>query len=132
MKKILRACTDCKEELALSSDNFHRVNGKSTASKRFQGYTFRCKQCDSKRIRLESARRRVLRHIKRHPERNEARKIMQTAIKNKELIRQPCEKCGDEKTQGHHPDYSKPLDIIWLCKRHHVEEHYPPNNNKDE
>lgn len=32
-------------------------------------------------------------------------------------------KCG-EAGQRHHPDYSKPLEIIWLCKRHHTDLHY--------
>lgn len=35
-----------------------------------------------------------------------------------------CKECGEKKTQAHHPDYSKPLDIIWLCKKHHAELHY--------
>lgn len=25
---------------------------------------------------------------------------------------------------GHHWDYSQLLDVIWLCQKHHVEEHW--------
>ena len=32
--------------------------------------------------------------------------------------------CGRENAVGHHPDYAKPLDVIWLCKIHHRERHY--------
>ena len=45
------------------------------------------------------------------------------AIKKGTLVRQDCIKCGTEKTHGHHPDYDKPLDVIWLCPKHHQEEH---------
>lgn len=42
-----------------------------------------------------------------------------TALHTKVLIRQPCAKCGKRKTEAHHDDYSKPLDVKWLCRFHH-------------
>lgn len=39
------------------------------------------------------------------------------------VLRQPCIKCGDQKSQAHHHDYDKPLDVIWLCLRCHLAEH---------
>ena len=44
------------------------------------------------------------------------------AIKRGELQRQPCWVCG-EKAQAHHPDYSQPLDVVWLCVLHHRQAH---------
>jgi len=36
-----------------------------------------------------------------------------------------CNKCGcAEKLERHHPDYSKPLYVITLCKCCHMGEHY--------
>ena len=39
------------------------------------------------------------------------------------LIQKPCEVCGDAKSQMHHDDYSKPLDVRWFCRRHHLDHH---------
>lgn len=39
------------------------------------------------------------------------------------LKRQACYVCGDEVTEAHHEDYSKPLDVLWLCDGHHKEIH---------
>lgn len=48
---------------------------------------------------------------------------VQSAINRGILVRQPCEVCGDEKTDAHHDDYRKPIDVRWLCRRHHIELH---------
>lgn len=39
------------------------------------------------------------------------------------IKRMPCEVCGAEKTEAHHCDYNKPLEIMWLCAEHHREWH---------
>jgi hypothetical protein len=36
---------------------------------------------------------------------------------------QPCVRCGDSETEMHHPDYSRPLDVIWLCRTCHAQWH---------
>jgi ribosomal protein S27AE len=45
------------------------------------------------------------------------------AIRKGELVRQPCERCGESKSLGHHEDYDKPLDVVWLCQPCHKERH---------
>jgi hypothetical protein len=35
----------------------------------------------------------------------------------------PCEVCGETQADKHHDDYSKPLDVRYLCKAHHGELH---------
>src|SRR5689334_5196676 len=33
--------------------------------------------------------------------------------------RRPCEVCGSEPADAHHDDYSRPLEVRFLCRRHH-------------
>lgn len=52
-----------------------------------------------------------------------AQKEAQKAIARGELVREPCEICGAEKTDAHHDDYNKPLEVRWLCRSCHKEWH---------
>jgi len=52
-----------------------------------------------------------------------AKSRVQYAKKTGKLKQLNCEVCGSTKTEAHHPDYSKPLDVIWLCDKCHKEEH---------
>lgn len=58
---------------------------------------------------------------KKHPERRVAHGVVFVAKRNGTLKQSPCEVCGETKSQAHHEDYAKPLDVRWLCKRHHIE-----------
>lgn len=53
------------------------------------------------------------------PERYKAVTAVGNAVRDGKLQRQPCAVCGASKTHGHHDDYSKPLEVTWLCARHH-------------
>jgi len=61
--------------------------------------------------------------IRRNPEARRAHQAVSNAIRDGKLQRQPCEVCGAKKTQAHHDDYSKPLDVRWLCSMCHQDEH---------
>ena len=45
------------------------------------------------------------------------------AVKNGRLERMPCEECWTYPSEAHHEDYAKPLDVIWLCRKHHAVRH---------
>jgi hypothetical protein len=80
------------------------------------------------RSRPEVKRREVERYRKRmeSPEEQvkaKARLQLRRAIAEGRIRRGPCEHCGLAKTHGHHTDYSKPLDVVWLCSPCHKKEH---------
>src|ERR1035437_2598674 len=58
-------------------------------------------------------------------------KLVSTALINGSLIKLPCGVCGELRTEAHHDDYDKPLDVRWLCRSchlaHHVNARKPPS-----
>lgn len=53
-----------------------------------------------------------------------AHKVVENAVKSGRLERRPCERCGSQYlVHAHHDDYSRPLDVMWLCPMHHRERH---------
>jgi hypothetical protein len=60
---------------------------------------------------------------KEHPDRKTAQSKLRYAVLAGTVIKQPCWVCGSHKSEAHHPDYSRPLDVVWLCAPHHHQAH---------
>lgn len=111
----------------------------------YAGVASRCKEChkaaikvsrtarleevrdyDKQRARLPNRVEQNLRISTEWRRKNEQGYKAQTAVGNAlrdgRLKRQPCWVCG-EKAVAHHPDYSAPLDVVWLCQAHHKQTH---------
>lgn len=58
-----------------------------------------------------------------HRMKQKARVAVAKAVKYGRLQMLPCNVCGNEKSQAHHPDYKNPLDVVWLCRECHAKEH---------
>ena len=70
------------------------------------------------------ARARTLRNWRHNnPEKATAHEKVHYAIKKGRIIKSECEICGEVKAHAHHDDYSKPLEVRWLCRTHHNEFH---------
>lgn len=52
---------------------------------------------------------------------HKARKAVNNALRDGKILKQSCQVCNNPKTTAHHYDYTKPLNVIWLCKQHHKE-----------
>ena len=131
-----RACSKCKEEKSL--DRYDKD------SSRMLGHSYVCKDC-SRISHLKSYYANHDKHLavkksyynnnkkyfqvktvdyrKRNPEKFLAGNLLRNAVRRGEIQRKPCEECGDTKSHGHHPDYSKPLEVKWLCVKHHMQIH---------
>lgn len=110
------------------------LNKCKTCTKKDSDENFRKKMLDPewaikerKRQREKEERRRreglVKKYEKSKYSKPRANSILSNAIRDGKIIKMPCEICGNKKSQGHHEDYSKPLDVVWLCVRHHQDRH---------
>jgi hypothetical protein len=65
------------------------------------------------------------------PLKQKARRAVQYALKTGRIKVEPCERCGFAiGVHAHHEDYSKPLDIMWLCRTCHGERHREINEER--
>lgn len=58
-------------------------------------------------------------YIANNGKKRRAHNAVSNALRDGKLTRKSCEVCGEVKTNGHHDDYDKPLDVRWLCDTHH-------------
>ncbi len=115
------------------------------------GHLNKCKECNKKdvaeRIALKKAtdphwvikerercRKKQTLYLQEHGQKPQPNKkviahkkaanvLLNNAIRSGRVLKQPCEVCKNAKTQAHHEDYEKPLDVVWLCTRHHADRH---------
>lgn len=78
---------------------------------RISVHSWPCPKCGSSRASRVS------------PEMSYAHRLVAKAIKDGELVKQPCEVCGQVRVEAHHEDYDKPLEVKWFCVKHHRRVH---------
>lgn len=60
----------------------------------------------------------------RNPEKRAAHAAVWSALRSGALVKGPCVRLGDDcsgRIEAHHEDYSRPLEVVWACVRHHDE-----------
>jgi len=82
------------------------------------GFLGKCKECCKISTKINYRKNR-----KKYPEKYKANCIVNNALRDGKIKKQSCELCGNKKTQAHHDDYSKPLDVKWLCQACHSHIH---------
>src|SRR5579859_6280733 len=137
----MKTCFKCGSEKELSEFYKH----KGTAD----GHLGKCKDCTKRdsisnrkqrseyyqeyeKMRSQQPHRKALairihqEYKQKYPERRKAHEAVNNAVRDGRLIPQACCVCG-AKGEAHHPDYSHPLEVVWLCSKHHKEIHHSSN-----
>ena len=76
-----------------------------------------------------AAKARTKRYRAEHPHRFRAHSALGNAVRDGRITKpKTCQRCGAEPLprdlHGHHHDYSKPLDVEWVCTTCHGVEHW--------
>lgn len=71
----------------------------------------------------EASRNSTRKYRMNNKEKYIAHGAVKSAIRSGKMKKMPCVICGDIKSVAHHEDYSKPLEVVFLCRKHHVERH---------
>ena len=85
--------------------------------------TERCRKYRSTKKGAENMRKAVYKSIKKYPEKQKAREKLNCLVVLGKIKRGVCETCGSPDTHAHHEDYSKPLNVAWLCRKCHCRLH---------
>ena len=137
-----KTCFKCKRELPI--DCFYKHLQMA------DGHLNKCKECtktDTIQNRLKNVNYYrsydkargsrqccdyVAKYRKLNPEKYRATSMVNRMVRNGQLLKQNCEVCGAKQTHAHHEDYSRPLDVRWLCPPCHAERHKTIKKQKQE
>lgn len=120
-------CSCCKESKLM---NF--FNRKANSPKGIDCYCKECNRNKNRKYRQENKEylsNYVKQYRENNPEKYKAHYTLQNAVREGHIEKQPCNVCGSINVEAHHEDYSKPLDIIWLCRRCHIAVHKNQTTN---
>ena len=87
--------------------------------------TTRAKKIRAKYMKkwAETNKDKIALNRQKHKEKRQANSKFRDFVRRGKIKKLPCEICGNPKSEGHHIDYSKPLEVRWLCRKHHHELH---------
>lgn len=121
-----RYCTTCKttnEPLMIACRNGEKIY-------------FRCRKCNTARMKRYASTKIGREHIRLNNKKSYHKNIIKCKARGYFHLKVPrlyaegkltdkiCSVCGSVlNVQAHHPDYSKPLEVIWLCTPCHADEH---------
>ena len=120
----MKKCTKCNREQLPSE---FRKKGLENGKRRYHSW---CRSCISEANRIAGYNKgqygnsRFTEWRKRNPEKVKVSALLRMAVR-KSILYKPdkCSKCKrkiDKRgLQAHHSDYTKPLDVVWVCRKCH-------------
>tara|TARA_R100001244_G_C5160549_1_gene130951 strand:+ start:130 stop:552 length:423 start_codon:yes stop_codon:yes gene_type:complete len=129
-------CSKCKE--FKSKDLFSKQSSNS------RGFRYDCKSCCNNWSRkyykenpdkyvernryeltekgIKNRRKANAKWLRNNKDKKRTHSQVAQELKMGRMVKQDCF-CGSDKSEAHHEDYSKPLEVVWLCRKHHSQRH---------
>lgn len=106
----LNKCKDCTRSDAVDhrNKNIDKIRKKEKEKSR-----------KAKPERVAKRKIQQRKYYQQYPEKTRAAVILSRAVKAKRIEKLPCAFCKAKRVEAHYKDYSKPLDVIWVCRPCH-------------
>ena len=104
-----------------------------TKDRQYYRRHYRKMRANARRARLRNKAKGIVYRKSAEARRRKAARLMAFWAVRAGTLARPgrCERCGARPPRrllhAHHPDYSKPLDVVWLCSTCHGREHWKMN-----
>ena len=122
-----KTCKDCGS--VKSHDDFYGIQGEckectKTRVKKHRRENESVREYDRVRAKLPHrkahARKITVAWRKQNPQAYKAQTALGNALRDGKISKEPCTFCSTERhVHGHHRDYSRPLEVVWLCAKCH-------------
>ena len=109
------ACRDAECKICIRARSRQYYANHAEAERRRQKTYYREHRTQMLAVRADWAKQNIMA--------SRAHSAVYHAIKIGLLTPEPCRLCNVTPGLAHHEDYSKPLDVDWLCAKHHNRRH---------
>ena len=124
--KLKYICLECgrkkKREYYSKNIELERLKGLDFYYKNHAENLKKCKEYRKTKAGLDSYCRASKKARLLYPEKNIARKMVYSSLRTGKILKYDCSyptgNCRG-RVEAHHWDYSKPLDVVWFCSKHH-------------
>lgn len=112
----------CRSEAGRAAQKRHAQTERFKERQRAYLLSDKGKAKQRRYVQSNKGRKSTAEHGKRRDAKYpEKRKAVNAA---RSIESQPCRVCANPNSEKHHPNYLRPLEVVFLCQKHHRQEHY--------
>ncbi len=96
--------------------------------KPYNGHSYRCRNCNTAKVKkyreTEDGKAKTYKAVNKYHKNNVEKVKARYQARRYSEVPKKCSECSlSGSVDGHHNDYSKPLEVQWLCRQCHANVH---------